>query len=166
MGWKQFCRLRVVAFPASRRSIGAMTSHGYARSAVFGACLAVLAISSAPAAANGGMTCTFDSGVIKTFENGVFKDEKVEPLSFRIEDVDLVRQTASLRTKQGKGDLKIVRAIGANHFLEVVTEGFLNMTTVYEAAGPGAPLPAVHSRHFGFFGAPFVSQYHGTCVEN
>jgi hypothetical protein len=117
-----------------------------------------------PASANGALMCKFGSGVVKTFEKGVFKDEKVEALEFTIDDVDLVRQTASLLTKQGRGDLKIVRAIGANHFLEVVTEGFLNMTTVYEAAGPGAPMPAVHSRHFGFFGAPFVSQYHGTCV--
>jgi len=117
-----------------------------------------------PAIAEGALTCKFGAGVAKTFEKGVFKDDKVQPLEFTIEDVDLVRQTASLRTKQGRGDLKVVRAIGANHFLEVVTEGFLNMTTVYEAAGPGAPMPAVHSRHFGFFGAPFVSQYHGTCV--
>ena len=116
-----------------------------------------------PAMAKGQMTCTFSSGVVKGFEDGVFKDEKVEALSFRIDDVDLVRQTAALRTKQGKGELKIVRAIGANHFLEVVTEGFLNMTTVYEPTKPGDPMPAVHSRHFGFFGAPFVSQYHGSC---
>lgn len=119
-----------------------------------------------PAAANGAMTCNFSAGVVKTYENGAFKDEKLEALSFRIEDVDLVRQTAALRTKQGKGELKIVRAIGANHFLEVVTEGFLNMTTIYDAVNPGAPMPAVHSRHFGFFGAPFVSQYHGTCQAN
>lgn len=116
-----------------------------------------------PALANGPMTCTFTEGVVKTFEKGVYKEEKVEPLRFRIEEVDLVRQTAALRTEQGKGELKIVRAIGANHFLEVVTEGFLNMTTVYDAAKPGEPMPAVHSRHFGFFGAPFVSQYYGIC---
>ena len=116
------------------------------------------------ARANVAMTCTFTSGVVKTFENGAYKDEPIQPLTFQIDQVDLVRQTASLRTKQGRGELKIVRAIGANHFLEVVTEGFLNMTTVYDAAGPGAPMPAVHSRHFGFFGSPFVSQYHGTCT--
>ena len=119
-----------------------------------------------PAFAKGGMTCTFTDGVVKAFEKGVFKDEKVEALRFRIEEVDLVRQTAALRTEQGTGELKIVRAIGANHFLEVVTEGFLNMTTVYEAVKSGDPMPAVHSRHFGFFGAPFVSQYHGTCKAN
>lgn len=123
----------------------------------------IMAVAAAPASASSAMTCTFDAGVVKTYENGAFKDEKVEPLSFKIDDVDLARQSATLETKQGRGDLKIVRAIGANHFLEVVTEGFLNMTTVYDAPGPGAAMPAVHSRHFGFFGAPFVSQYHGSC---
>ncbi len=116
-----------------------------------------------PASANNAMVCTFATGIVKTYENGVFKDEKVEPLTFTIQEIDLARQTAALITPQGRGDLKIVRAIGANHFLEVVTEGFLNMTTVYEAANAGEPMPAVHSRHFGFFGAPFISQYHGTC---
>ena len=82
-----------------------------------------------------------------------------------IEEIDLIRQSATLKMDQGKGELKIVRAIGANHFLEVVTEGFLNMTTIYDAPEAGGPRPAVHSRHFGFFGAPFVSQYYGTCTD-
>ena len=43
-----------------------------------------------PAAANGSMTCTFNEGVVKTFEKGVFSNEKVEPLKFRIDEVDLV----------------------------------------------------------------------------
>lgn len=115
-------------------------------------------------AAEPALTCSFTSGVVKSFDKGGFKDEKVEVLSFRIVDVDLNQQTASLETEQGKGGLKIVRAIGANHYLEVVTEGFLNVTTIYEAAEAGGPMPAVHSRHFGFFGQPFVSQYYGTCV--
>jgi len=119
-----------------------------------------------PVAAANGMTCTFKSGIVKTFENGAFKDEKLEALTFKIDDIDLTRQTASLHTQQGRGDLKVVRAIGANHYLEVVTEGFLNMTTIYDAATEGGLMPAVHSRHFGFFGAPFVSQYHGTCSAN
>ncbi len=132
---------------------------------VFSAVFLLLA-AAAPAHANGAMTCTFPAGVVKTFEDGKFKDETMAELSFRIDEVDLARQTAALFTKQGKGELKIVRAIGANHYLEVVTEGFLNITTIYDAAGPGAPMPAVHSRHFGLFGTPFVSQYHGTCREN
>lgn len=115
--------------------------------------------------ANGSLTCSFLSGAVKTYENGGFKDEKVESLEFIVEDIDQIRQTATLRTQQGKGELKMVRAIGANHYLEVVTEGFLNMTTIYDALESGGPMPAVHSRHFGFFGAPFVSQFYGTCIQ-
>jgi len=127
--------------------------------------LLVTAHGAAPVvAAEPTLVCTFTSGVVKTFEKGAFKDEKVDAISFEIADVDLERQTASLETGQGKGELKIVRAIGANHYLEVVTEGFLNITTVYEPTANGGPMPAVHSRHFGFFGQPFVSQYYGTCT--
>lgn len=124
----------------------------------------VLAAPLSATAAEPALTCTFTSGVVKSFDKGAFKDDKVEALSFRIIDIDLDRQTAALETQQGKGELKIVRAIGANHYLEVVTEGFLNVTTIYEAAQEGEAMPAVHSRHFGFFGQPFVSQYHGTCT--
>ena len=34
--------------------------------------------------------------------------------------------------REKPGALKIVRAINANHFLEVVNEGFLNLTTIYD----------------------------------
>ncbi len=34
--------------------------------------------------------------------------------------------------RRRKGELRVVRAVNANHFLEVVNEGFLNMTTVYD----------------------------------
>jgi hypothetical protein len=125
---------------------------------------AIVAGAKPAAAAEPALSCSFSTGVVKSFEKGAFKDEKLEPLSFRIIDIDLDRQTASLETQQGKGELKIVRAIGANHYLEVVTEGFLNVTTIFEAPEEGGPMPAVHSRHFGFFGQPFVSQYHGTCT--
>ena len=38
------------------------------------------------------------------------------------------------------------------HFLEVVTEGFLNITTVYDKDDTKGAYPAVHSRHFGHVG--------------
>lgn len=131
--------------------------------AAFAAAFTIAICASIASAEATALTCTFKAGVVKTFEKGAFKDEEVKELTFKIGDIDLVRQTAALETDQGRGDLKVVRAIGANHYLEVVTEGFLNMTTIYDAPKEGEPMPAVHSRHFGFFGAPFVSQYHGTC---
>ena len=128
--------------------------------------VSAIAVGAQPAtAAERALSCSFTAGVVKSFEKGAFKDDKLEALSFRINDIDLDRQTASLETKQGKGELKIVRAIWAKHYLEVVTEGFLNVTTIYEPIEEGGPMPAVHSRHFGFFGQPFVSQYHGTCTS-
>ena len=125
--------------------------------------LTVLWLSTATALANKGFICSFPSGMVNTFENDVFQSATAKPLSFEIGDVDLAKQTASLVTPSGKGELKIVRAIGANHFLEVITEGFLNITTIYgEPAGDGS-FPAVHSRHIGLLGMPVVSQYLGTC---
>ena len=127
------------------------------------AALALLWLSAATAFAKNGYICDFPSGMVNTFENDVFQNKRAKALSFEIGDIDLAKQAASLVTPNGKGGLKIVRAIGANHFLEVITEGFLNITTIYgEPAGDGT-FPAVHSRHIGLLGMPVVSQYLGTC---
>ncbi len=115
------------------------------------------------AAAANGFRCSFPGGTVNTFENDVFQAAPASALAFEIGDVDLRRQHAALVTSKGKGDLKIVRAIGANHFLEVITEGYLNITTIYGEPASDGSFPAVHSRHFGLFGQPVVSQYHGTC---
>lgn len=110
-----------------------------------------------------GYDCTFEAGMIRTYENGVFKTQPAKPLSFSIGDINMRAQTASLITPKGTGDLRIVRAIGATHFLEVVTEGFLNITTIYETQNAQGGYPAVHSRHFGLLGTPVFSQYQGHC---
>ena len=109
------------------------------------------------------LVCTFPSGMVHTFENEVFQNAPANPLSFEIGDIDLRAQSASLVTAKGKGNLKIVRAIGANHYLEVITEGYLNVTTIYDGEASDGSLPAVHSRHIGLLGTPVVSQYYGTC---
>jgi hypothetical protein len=56
-----------------------------------------------------------------------------------------------------------VRALGANHYIEAVTEGFLNVTTIYDLDPRLRAHPAVHSRHVGLLGQPVVAQYHGFC---
>ena len=133
------------------------------RLACAAATLTLLWLSAATALAKNGYVCSFPSGMVNTFENDVFQNAPAKPLSFEIGDINLAKQSASLVTPSGKGGLKIVRAIGANHFLEVITEGYLNITTVYgEPAGDGS-FPAVHSRHIGLLGMPVVSQYLGTC---
>ena len=87
-------------------------------------------------------------------------------LTFEITEVDLDGQSARLLTDghDNPGTLKIVRAINANHFLEVVNEGFLNLTTVYDKDPATGAHPAVHSRHFGLLGQPVFAQYAGSCT--
>lgn len=113
-----------------------------------------------------GYVCTFDAGTAWTFDAGKFAQKSPEPIKLEIADIDLERQTATLVPEAGKapGALKIVRAINANHFLEVVNEGFLNLTTVYDKDAASGLYPAVHSRHFGVLGQPVVGQYAGTCA--
>ena len=48
---------------------------------------------------------------------------------------------AQSRGQHKPGTLKIVRAINANHFLEVVNEGFLNLTTIYDKDAAKRQLP-------------------------
>ncbi|HEY8246185.1 MAG TPA: hypothetical protein VIG38_02745 [Hyphomicrobium sp.] len=113
-----------------------------------------------------GYACTFATGTAWTFEDGAFKSKASEPIAFAIADIDLDRQTALLVTEGSPkpASLKIVRAINANHFLEVVNEGFLNLTTVYDKDATSGTYPAVHSRHFGVLGQPVVAQYAGSCT--
>ena len=109
--------------------------------------------------------CSFASGNSWSYDNGSFKTEAPAPLTFEITDIDLDGQSAHLITdgRDQPGTLKIVRAINANHFLEVMNEGFLNLTTVYDKDPVTGTYPAVHSRHFGLIGQPVFAQYAGTC---
>lgn len=131
---------------------------------------AVMAVLTLPVRAQAepkSFSCTFTSGTNWTFQDGAFKSGQPHPLEFTITDIDLEGQTAQLHAEAGKGPtpVKIVRAINANHFLEVVNEGFLNLTTIYDKDPASGKFPAVHSRHFGVLGQPVVSQYAGTCTE-
>jgi hypothetical protein len=111
--------------------------------------------------------CTFTKGISWSYDKGVFKSKAPEPLTFEITNIDLDRQSARLVTDglESPGTLKIVRAINANHFIEVVNEGFLNLTTIYDKDPATGTHPAVHSRHFGLIGQPVFSQYAGQCTE-
>jgi hypothetical protein len=88
-------------------------------------------------------------------------------LSFEIDAIDLAGQKAALKASgdRAPGELRIVRALNANHFLEVAGEGFLNLTTVYDRDPKTSLWPAVHSRHFGILGQAVVAQYTGTCKD-
>jgi hypothetical protein len=110
-----------------------------------------------------GFQCTFDVGIARIYEKGEFAQEKGAPLAFGIAAIDAQAQTADLTTERGIGSLKIVHAVNATHFLEVVTEGWLHITTVFDKDDAKGAYPAVHSRHFGLFGQPIVTQYQGFC---
>jgi hypothetical protein len=107
--------------------------------------------------------CTFAEGVTHSYDNGAFAAEKASPLTFGIANIDAKAQNAELKTRGGTGQLRIVQAVNALHFIEVVTEGFLHLTTVYDKDEAKGAYPAVHSRHFGLFGQPLVTQYQGFC---
>ncbi len=113
-----------------------------------------------------GFTCSFTAGSSWSYDGGAFKMKPPAPLNFEITDIDLDGQQARLATdnREKPAALKIVRAINANHFLEVVNEGFLNLTTIYDKDPATGTYPAVHSRHFGILGQPVFAQYAGFCT--
>lgn len=137
------------------------------RLAAFPALLLLCAVAPASATAEDwpkGYTCWFNKGASQAYTKGRYRSRPAKALSFDIVAVDLERQSAELVTKDGgKSGLRVVRALGANHFLEVVTEGYLNMTTIYQKDAKRNAYPAVHSRHFGLFGEPLIAQYTGLC---
>lgn len=128
---------------------------------------AVIIAASMPALAepaSTGYACTFRSGSSLNYSKGVYRAKPAKPLRLEIADIDLDNQRAILVVDGGgKGTLRAVRAINAAHFLEAATEGYLNITTVYDFDPRRKAHPAVHSRHFGLFGEPVVAQYTGFC---
>ena len=137
--------------------------------AVFAGLAFMAGVWAAPALSEEGiarhLTCTFDKGTTTTYESGEFQPKPSRPLTFEIADIDLAAQSARLLTGEGDGagTLRIVRALNANHFLEVVNEGFLNLTTIYDLDPSRDSYPAVHSRHLGLLGQPVFAQYSGRC---
>jgi hypothetical protein len=135
----------------------------FALSAALGFCLLSPQFANAqetPAA----FSCEFKDGSSWSYAGGAFHSKHPSPLTFEIENIDLDDQAATLKMGGDEtGKLRVVRAINANHFLEVVNEGFLNLTTIYDKDAATGAYPAVHSRHFGVLGEPLFAQYTGTC---
>ena len=110
-----------------------------------------------------GFSCSFAAGTAHAYDKGQFVAETPAPLSFSIGGIDSAAQSAEVRTERGTGSLRLVQAVNATHFLEVVTEGYLNVTTVYDKDEATGKYPAVHSRHLAILGQPVVTQYQGFC---
>ena len=112
-----------------------------------------------------GFACAFNKGHAASQTAGAFTETDAAPLSFEIAGIDLDGQAAQIISKPGSppGVLRVVRALNANHFIEVLSEGFLGLTTIYDKL-PSGLYPAVHSRHVGVMGEALVAQYTGTCT--
>ncbi len=135
---------------------------------VFCIAFAHVALAALPARAEDGLPpsydCTFEKGNSWNYEAGAFKSITPSALAFQISNIDLKGQSADLTMNdKPSGKLRIVRALNANSFLEVVDEGFLNLTTIYDLDPATGTYPAVHSRHFGVIGQPVFAQYAGSC---
>ena len=113
-----------------------------------------------------GFACSFEIGTSWTAKNGSYEQSAPAALTFELAEIDLDGQSALIKTGNGNatGKVAIARAIGANHFLEVATEGFWNITTIYDKDAKTGTYPAVHSRHLGLAGEPVFSQYAGACT--
>lgn len=113
------------------------------------------------------LSCSFTQGASTTYDAGHFQSKASTPLTFSIADIDLEKQTATIKAAPDAkpGHLSVVRAINANHFIEAVNEGFLNLTTVYDKDRKSGQYPAVHSRHGGVLGSPVFGQYTGFCTD-
>ncbi|MFN3868710.1 MAG: hypothetical protein ACK4MF_06555 [Hyphomicrobiaceae bacterium] len=112
------------------------------------------------------LSCEFEGGTSSSYSGGTFSSRSPLPLRFGIVGIDLEQQQARLETSTAgaaSGTLRVIRALNANHFLEVVPEGFLNLTTVYDLDPAAGAYPAVHSRHLGVLGQPVFAQYTGFC---
>lgn len=109
--------------------------------------------------------CTFDKGSSWTYDNGKFQSTNAAPLAFEFGKIDLDKQTASL-VVDGKDSstLRVVRALNGMHFIEVMLEGYMSVTTVYDRDPKTGRYPAVHSRHMAVLGSPLVAQYYGACA--
>ena len=58
----------------------------------------------------------FRAGTTLSYTNSKFKRAVAKPLAFEIASIDLASQKAELVTSKGRGEVKIVRALNANHF--------------------------------------------------
>jgi hypothetical protein len=110
-----------------------------------------------------GYACVFNEGAARSFDKGRYKIDKPGRVAFDIASINIDQQTAGVKRGESTAVLRVVRAVNALHFLEIVGEGFMNVTTVYDRDAKAVKHPAVHSRHFGLLGQPIFSQYYGYC---
>lgn len=90
------------------------------------------------------------------------KTAQQKDFSFVIDGIDYRKGTARLIGNAGSQDLRAVIGDGSVSFVEQVTVGSLNLTTVFAWRGDAGRFKAVHSRHTAI-GGPTPSQNYGYC---
>ncbi|MEL6288063.1 MAG: hypothetical protein AAFQ42_07760 [Pseudomonadota bacterium] len=143
-----------------KRRVRAVLGFG-AIAGVLGGGAALAAMSTSEQSAS--YACAFEKGAAWQVADQRFSDDRFSPLSFELSRDQGGSDTAQLSTRDGKTDVKVVRAIGATHYIEVTVAGYLTLTTLY---GEGDRVPAVHSRHLGIVGQPVGGQLHGFCERS
>jgi hypothetical protein len=113
------------------------------------------------------IACKFTLGASWSYNAGAYVNTPPEPLAFDVENIDVEAQSATLIIggKPAAKPLRVIRALNANHYLEVAQEGFLNLTTIYDLDPATGTRPAIHSRHLGLLGQPIFAQYAGFCTK-
>ena len=134
--------------------------------AAFGSFALAQVVGSVPSLAEDpkGFICTFKAGSAVTYDKGRFKPAKASPVTLDIVELQPAQQSAVLVSGERRTPLRVIRAVSALHVLEVVGEGYINFTTIYEPDAGSKLHPAAHARHFGVLGQPIVSNYRGSCV--
>ena len=108
--------------------------------------------------------CSFTVGVTHAYDKGQLRPRRPRRWPSASQASTRRRRPPICKMAGGTGPLRVVQAVNATHFLEVATEGFLNITTIYDKdEAKGGAYPAVHSRHFAIVGQPIVTQYQGFC---
>jgi hypothetical protein len=111
-----------------------------------------------------GFACTFTEGTAASYDKGAFRPEPASAIRFEVTEIGLAAQTATLVIGERRATVRVFRGVSALNVLEIVAEGYLNVTTIYDRDVGAATHPAVHARHFGVLSQPVVSHYRGSCV--
>lgn len=132
----------------------------------FAVCAAILIMTAdALGAAPSALVCQFTPRHTANLDPSYRATSSSERLSFTFAAINRTALTAQMVGNAGAANVHLVEGRGVLHFLELTDTGNLTTTSVFESeAKPGAPIPAVHSRHMTLFGnMPIVSQYTGSC---
>lgn len=104
------------------------------------------------------LVCEFDEGVFRAWGDRTTANQNRLVLVYTFDPKSPT--SARLVGNAGSADVMMAVTRSTINFVETTASGNLNSTTIYR--GP-PPSKAVHSRHTGTPGQPFLSQMYGSC---